>query len=275
VSPVLIKFISALTLSLAGDSTFYRLHVDDDAMQIEDEIEDYWNGRYLSSGEAAWRIMGFNITKKKPAVTSVPIHLQGDARHVQYKRGDAVSSSRSLLEHYFARPYGTYDVDHTTRSFDDLTYSQYFCLFRLDKYDVRKNDRPNYFIESCQDRPMHVILRETGSPHLSRLQPSKPTDGERFYLRTLLQNRPGRSYRGLRTVNGIHYTTFQEAATEMGLFAVEHESDYAMHEAVVSLRTPREMRLLFVHLLVNDCVDTPRTMWETFRNELSLDFIYR
>src|SRR6202035_4400689 len=47
VSPVLIKFISALTLSLAGDSTFYRLHVDDDAMQIEDEIEDYWNGRYL------------------------------------------------------------------------------------------------------------------------------------------------------------------------------------------------------------------------------------
>ena len=41
-----------------------------------------------------------------------------------------------------------------------------------------------------------------------------------------------------RTVNGIEYATFQEAATELGLFANEKESEYALMEAIQTPKTP-------------------------------------
>jgi len=41
------------------------------AVQNEDEIENYQNGRYVSSNEAIWRILGFQIPDQYPTV----IHL--------------------------------------------------------------------------------------------------------------------------------------------------------------------------------------------------------
>ena len=45
-----------------------------------DEIEDYLNGRYLGSAEAAWRIFGFPITGRHPAVMKLSIHLENGQR---------------------------------------------------------------------------------------------------------------------------------------------------------------------------------------------------
>ncbi|KAI0038343.1 hypothetical protein FA95DRAFT_1567802 [Auriscalpium vulgare] len=39
------------------------------------------------------------------------------------------------------------------------------------------------------------------------------------------------------------------------------------------LRTPRQLRWLFVDLLVNDCVPAPMYLWTKFHHELSLDYI--
>jgi hypothetical protein len=76
-------------------------------------------------------------------------------------------------------------------------------------------------------------------------------------------------------VDNVEYATFQEVVIELGPFADSNEATYAMLEAVQTLRTPRQLRLLFVHLLVNDCVDSPITMWETFQHEISFDYILR
>ena len=46
-------------------------------------------------------------------------------------------------------------------------------------------------------------------------------------------------------------------------------------EAIQSLKTPRQLRLLFVHLLVNDCVPTPLGHWETFQESFALDYTLR
>jgi hypothetical protein len=50
-----------------------------------DEIEDYWNARYLSACEATWRILGFHITKKEPAVTALSVHAEHSFEHNQYQ----------------------------------------------------------------------------------------------------------------------------------------------------------------------------------------------
>ena len=72
-------------------------------------------------------------------------------------------------------------------------------------------------------------------------------------------------------MDGVLYDTYQEAATELGLFANEKEAEYALLEAIQNLKTPRQLRLLFIHLLVNDCVPTPMLTWDNLAHHLALD----
>ena len=41
-----------------------------------DEISDYQNVQYISSNEAAWRILEFPIHEKDPPVQQLAVHLQ-------------------------------------------------------------------------------------------------------------------------------------------------------------------------------------------------------
>ncbi|GFT87492.1 helitron_like_N domain-containing protein [Trichonephila clavipes] len=45
-----------------------------------DEITLYQIGRYISSNEAAWRIFGFPIHERDPAVVQLAIHLENGQR---------------------------------------------------------------------------------------------------------------------------------------------------------------------------------------------------
>ncbi|KAJ7494997.1 hypothetical protein FB451DRAFT_950144, partial [Mycena latifolia] len=122
---------------------------------------------------------------------------------------------------------------------------------------------------------MHVMFRSRAHTHLSRIQAVRPSQGELFYLRAILQHKPCLSFKDALTVGETEYATFQDVAIQLGLFADSNEATYAMLEAVQTLRAPRQLRLFFVHLLVSDCVDSPLTMWEIFQNELSYDYILR
>jgi hypothetical protein len=101
----------------------------------------------------------------------------------------------------------------------------------------------------------------------------RPSQGELFYLRAILQHGAFRSFSSARTVNGTEFATFQEAANTLGLFADTNEATYALLEAIENLRTSRELRVLFVPLLVNDCVPAPRALWDMVQENLAYDFI--
>ena len=119
---------------------------------------------------------------------------------------------------------------------------------------------------------MHVILRQQNNPHITRLQSVRLSLGDVFYLRVLLQTRPARSFEELRTVDGILYPSFQGACLALNLFSDETEAEYCFAEAVESLRTPHQMRLLLIHMLTNECVTTPAAIWAKFQQPLSEDF---
>jgi hypothetical protein len=270
--------IAEQVVFLGPDHAKYRVHSGDESEDPIDEIDDYWNGRYLSAGEATWRILGYNVTKMKPAVTAIAIHGPSSRSNYQYHRRDHNSSTLSTLDHYFLRPRGSFIMGNNVNDFANLTYTEYYTLFRLAKYDAAQAHRSNYYIEQPNvdnSPPMHVILRSSAHPHISRIRDVRPSEGEVFYLRALLQHRPASSHVDARTVDDIEFPTFQEAATELGLFANENESAYALMEAIQTLKTPRQLRLLFVHLLVNDCVHTPLAHWETFQESFALDYTLR
>jgi hypothetical protein len=259
---------------VAGDNTRYK--VTTSAETRINEIEEFWDTRYLSAGEAAWRIMGFHVTKKEPAVTALPIHLPDTQSNHQYLRSSN-HSVLSQLNRYFLPPAASFTAkDGSVRHFDDLTYADYYTLFRLEKYSQKNVGKPNYFVElpnSTGSPRMHVVMRNFVHAHVTRIRSVRPSQGELFYLRAILQNRPTRSFEMTRTVADVEFSTFQEAALELGLFADSNEAMFAISEGVQSLRTPRELRILFVHLLVNECVLAPLDLWEMFQQHFAYDYI--
>lgn len=156
-----------------------------------------------------------------------------------------------------------------------LRYIEYYTLFRFDTWDPLEARGRGVFLEEGIPQGQKRFLvkqRDPARPHLARIVTVRPSDGEVFYLRALLNARAARSFRDLRTIDGQEYPTFQDAATALGLFEDEHEAEYTLAEAVAALYTPRQLRILFVHLLVNDNCHNPLQIWDCFQEPLSLDF---
>ncbi len=249
-------------------------NIQNDVKPVVDEIREYWNARYLSAGEATWRILGFHISHKEPAVTALPIHLSTNNYHRRYTD----SNSMSMLEHYFSRPHCTFEHNGQQKHFDDLLYAEYFRLFRLQKTDHSKNGHPRYFMEvpiRTQSEPMQVVQRVEHRQHLCRLNSLRPSQGELFYFRAILQIKPARSFSHALQHEGRIFPDFQSLATALGIFANEKEAFYAMREAVTEMKTPHELRLLFIHLLINECITCPRDVWDTFQADLIFDYKVR
>lgn len=129
-----------------ADRAKFSIRVDSE--DVFDEINLFWSGRYLSAGEAAWRVLGYHVTRKDPGVTSLPVHVSSSTRHVQFYRRSGNISTLSLLDRYFRRPMGLFrDRKNTVRRFIDLKYEEYYTLFRLIPYDIASVGKENYYEE--------------------------------------------------------------------------------------------------------------------------------
>ena len=146
----------SLMVSIGPDRTWYCVQSTEEHDHVIDKIEEYWQARYLSAGEAVWRILGFHITKKDPAVTALPIHLPGSHVHHQYHQTRQEASTLSLLDRYFIRPLGSF-INHLgfEHHFNDLTYAEYYRLFHLAKFEDHNTGRRAYFEEHAPLLPMY------------------------------------------------------------------------------------------------------------------------
>ncbi len=72
---------------------------------------------------------------------------------------------------------------------------------------------------------------------------------ELFFLRSILINRPCRSFADARTVEGVTYQTYKEACVALNLFVDDNEQERVMEE-VVGLKSAPLVRQCFVSLLV-------------------------
>lgn len=71
------------------------------------------------------------------------------------------------------------------------------------------------------------------------------TLGEIWYLRLILYSQPVISFKDARTVDGITFKTFQEAALARRLVEDENEANITFQWATMN-STPNELRTLFV-----------------------------
>ena len=242
-----------------------------------DEIDDFWQARYLSAGEAAWRILGFRLTTKDPAISALPVDTPHSIHHIQYSRRNSRSSTMSKLYRYFFRPEGVFfDHAQVPISFEQLTYAEYFHRFRLQKLALHKPGTHFLEVSNPSQQPiMSVVQRGPTNRHVTRIQPISPSQGERFYIRALLLTKPARSFDDLRTVDGAMKPSFQEAAKQFGLFVDECEDLFTLREAASLLYTPKQLRNLFIDMLTNDCCILPIAIWNSMQMDLAQDFMVK
>ena len=215
-----------------------------------DEIRRYKAGRYISPVEAAWRIFAFPLHFQTHSVSRLPVHLP-DMHVVQYY-------DEENLQEVLRAQRNTKLVD-----FFRLC-REYYSTFRY----VRYADVSQYCVwrQNCWEPRANSAQRQ-----VTRMFAVSPMEGERYYLRMLLNVVTGpRSFDDVRTYNGVVYTTFKEAAIARNLLADDTQNVSILEEAS-SHQMPSQLRQTFAGMLLFNEIANPTALWEKFLPHLTDD----
>ncbi|CAN0898456.1 ATP-dependent DNA helicase PIF1 [Linum grandiflorum] len=169
----------------------------------EDEIAQYLDCRSISSYEAIWRLYGFKIHERSPAVFRLCVHLPNE-HTVAYPEHQSVPSiinrpgvEKTMLTEWFT-------LNRSSPSARKYLYSEITHAYVWDKDYSLWTPRKKGFV-------------------IGRIA-SVPPRTDVFYLRLLLTKIPGPlSFGDLRTVNGVLCRDYQEACQMLGLLANDDE----------------------------------------------------
>ncbi|KAK9698409.1 hypothetical protein RND81_08G102300 [Saponaria officinalis] len=207
-----------------------------------DEIKMYYDCRYISACEAAWRIFGFDIHYRTPSVQRLNFHLPGEQSVVynEIDSLDVVLDKRSVDESMFA---SWMECNKKYVAAKDLTYAEFPKKF------VWKDDLREW-------KP-----RKKGFS-IGRIFHASPGSGERYYLRTLLNHIRGPTcYEDIKKVDGVLYSSFRDACYARGLLDDDKEYIDGIEEAS-QWGTATYLRSLFVTLLTSGSVSRPEELTE-------------
>ncbi|CAN0898457.1 ATP-dependent DNA helicase PIF1 [Linum grandiflorum] len=176
----------------------------------EDEIAQYLDCRSISSYEAIWRLYGFKIHERSPAVFRLCVHLPNE-HTVAYPEHQSVPSiinrpgvEKTMLTEWFT-------LNRSSPSARKYLYSEITHAYVWDKDYSLWTPRKKGFV-------------------IGRIA-SVPPRTDVFYLRLLLTKIPGPlSFGDLRTVNGVLCRDYQEACQMLGLLANDDEWNAVMAE---------------------------------------------
>ncbi|XP_058726301.1 uncharacterized protein LOC131597634 [Vicia villosa] len=219
-----------------------------------DEIKQYIDCRYVSPSEASWRIYGFPIHGRKPAVERLHFHCEGQ-HSVYYTDISNVSNvleKPSVTESMFT---AWFEANQKYTEAQQLTYSNFVSKFV-------------YVKKKREWKP-----RQKGYT-IGRLIWVPPTTGELYFLRMMLTHVKGpRNYSELKIVNNVKYDTFRDACFAMGFIGDDREFIAAISEAF-QWGSGHYLRLLFVHMLLSSSINRPRHVWSKTRHLLSDGILY-
>ncbi|CAH1415218.1 unnamed protein product [Lactuca virosa] len=163
--------------------TVVRSNNDSDTNDAVDEINEYYDCRYLSACEASWRIFKYDVHYRYPSVVRIPFHLPGQQQIVYGEDDDIddVLDKPSVASSMFTAWMECNAVNRDARK---LTYVEF----------------PTKFVWKRGDRIWKP--REVGKC-IGRIHSVSPNLGEAYFLRILLNKVKGpKSFEEIRTVNG-------------------------------------------------------------------------
>ncbi|XP_071694640.1 uncharacterized protein [Rutidosis leptorrhynchoides] len=221
-----------------------------------DEIKQYYDCRYISSCEAVWRMLAFDINHRNPTVIRLAFHLE-DQHSVIF---DETQLLEDVLEDPSVNVSQFLEWMKCNETNDDaklLTYVEF----------------PTKFVWNKDTRLWTPRKKLTGS--IGRIHHVSPQTGELFFLRILLNKVRGPTcYQDIRTVNGIVCPTFKAACYEMGLLDVDQEYIECIKSASV-WGSGSWLRNFFAQLLLSESLSRPEDVFEKTFDYLAADIIHQ
>ncbi|XP_070026692.1 uncharacterized protein [Nicotiana sylvestris] len=180
--------------------------VQEEGSSVVDEINTYYDCRYISPCEAAWRIFKFPIYYRQPSVERLSFHLPNE-QHVIFSDDnpiDEVASRPTVRESMFL---SWFETNKTSSEARELTYAEFPLKFvwkpKLKRWEKRK----------------------TFAFSIGRIFFVPPGTGELYYLRLLLNVIKGpKCYEDLKRINNHDHNTFREACFALGL--IDDDKEY-------------------------------------------------
>lgn len=256
---------------------------ENDAIDV-DEIQNFQDARCIGACEACWRIFEFHLYERSPPVEALCVHLPNEHQTLLAEGGSeaeiarrqeraAALPAKTMLTDYFRYVVagGGDDDDDDDAPWKRLTYSDFASYYRYDRnsgWQLRVRCRP----DDVGVNPQNVTV--------SRVHYKHPSAGEVFYLRLLLCKVAGEEIRDTARRCGCDgfealkagAATYKEACEARGLLATDREWDNTLHDAA-SMQMPRQMRDLFVTLLVFNHPTDPTTLFETHFRAMGDDML--
>ncbi|XP_054797484.1 uncharacterized protein LOC129302583 [Prosopis cineraria] len=220
-----------------------------------DEIQQYYNCRYVSTCEGSWRIFGFDIHHRYPSVERLSYHLPNQ-QCVIYCNTDDVADLLDKPRVCESQFLAWFKIN---RSNDD--FAKTLTYFEFPQYYVYQRDKRTW-----KRRKRGFVVGRI--PHAS------PTSGELYFLRILLTKVRGpSSFDDIKTVEDIIYPTFKEACFALGLLDDDQEYINAIREASI-WASGISLRKLFVSMLLCCCLSHPEFVWKNTSTLLSEDLLF-
>ncbi|XP_041007529.1 uncharacterized protein LOC121252111 [Juglans microcarpa x Juglans regia] len=221
-------------------------------IQDIDEIQQFQSARWIAPPEAMWRIYGFILNEMYPSVYSLHLHLEDQhlvAFHAHNDLNNVLRydfTAKSMLTEFFS----TNQANDNARR---LLYKEF----------------PEAFVWNQQHKIWTPRKKKTV---IGRIVTASPFEGERYYLRILLNHIRGHlSFDHIKTVGNVTAPTFREAATLHGLLQRDTSLQDCMQEASL-YQIPHSLRRLFATILIYCNPTNPRELWEYFEQDMSSDF---
>ncbi|XP_026475940.1 uncharacterized protein LOC113381189 [Ctenocephalides felis] len=222
-----------------------------------DEISSFQIGRYVSSNEALWRLLSFQIHERYPTVMHLAVHLENGQR-VYFTEANAAQRAE--------RPPST-------------TLTSFFAMCEADPFaaTLMYVDMPKYY--TWNQSTKNFQRRKQGTPipdwphvfstdALGRIYTVHPRSDGCFYLRLLLVNVRGpKSFVHLKTVNGHRCQTYREACQLLGLLENDSHWDLTLADSVVSSNA-YQLRTLFAIIITTCFPSQPIQLWNKYKDDI-------
>ncbi|KMQ86042.1 hypothetical protein RF55_15093 [Lasius niger] len=169
-------------------------------------------------------------------------------------------------------------IDEVNSFLDARYISAPEAMWRLNGYDLFMKShtvtRLTVHLPNCQMKETKWKPRQRGGEIIiSRLYTVSIKDTERFYLRLLLHVAGAKCFEDLRTVDGVLYETFMDAAIVKNLVEADDLWAKTLEEATGS-HMPAQLRQLFAYICIfGTSADVP-TLWNRYKDSMIEDFVH-
>lgn len=219
---------------------------------VYNEVDNYLNGRYVGSVEAAWRICEYEMHFQTHHVERLDLHLPSQ-QTIFFREGneeEAIANPRQTkLQAFFI-------LNASDPQANQLLYAEVPQRYVWDDKDKRWKKR-----------------QRGGANVISRMYTVSTKNRELFHLRLLLLHVRGPTcFNDVKTYNGVMYDTFEEAAHVRGIANNGNEWHDTLLEAA-TLNTAPQLRQIFAVICALNCPSNVDQLWAEFKQNLCEDYL--